>query len=408
MLQSKLLSFALPLVAFAWPTTTGTCHLQSPEASQFVLDPSENITTSSIAPIVHYFDQRKHNVLCWNFVGKGQFDPYPSIATPAIVVFHPGFESLLGCEPSLKRIAITDDAYFAHSAPVWIRDTNEIFFASTTNNLTGQDHNLQYVSKLSMDLSLDGTAKVTRLQLDLRNTLGGTNYKGKLLFAAHGRNQIGGELAIVDPYPPYRRTTVLNNFYGRQFNSLNDVEVHPVSHAMFFTDSIYGYRHGYRPNPQLPSQVYRFNPADGTVHVVADGFVQANGITFSADGTKAYVTDTGVELGNGRHSSTLPATIYEYDVTSEEDGEFFHHRRVFAYIDSGYPNGLKIDARGNVYVAAGDGVHVFSKRGMLLGKFLLGKPSHNIVFAGSRQLVILTDDEIYLAKIDARGVLPYA
>ena len=38
-----------------------------------------------------------------------------------------------------------------------------------------------------------------------------------------------------------------------------------------------------------PSQVYRFNPSTGQVQVVADQFVNPNGIAFTPDGKTAFV-----------------------------------------------------------------------------------------------------------------------
>lgn len=51
----------------------------------------------------------------------------------------------------------------------------------------------------------------------------------------------------------------------------------------------YGFLNQFRPPPALPNQVYRFDPDTGEVRVVADGFVQPNGIAFTADGETAYM-----------------------------------------------------------------------------------------------------------------------
>jgi len=46
---------------------------------------------------------------------------------------------------------------------------------------------------------------------------------------------------------------------------------------------------GFRPEPMLPSQVYRFDPSTGQIRVIADQFVHPNGIAFTPDGTTAFV-----------------------------------------------------------------------------------------------------------------------
>lgn len=70
---------------------------------------------------------------------------------------------------------------------------------------------------------------------------------------------------------------LLNNFFGRQFNSLNDVAIHPKNKEVYFTDVPYGYYQDFRPSPGLQNQVYRFNPDTGAVRIAADGFVHPNG-----------------------------------------------------------------------------------------------------------------------------------
>jgi len=79
------------------------------------------------------------------------------------------------------------------------------------------------------------------------------------------------------------------------------------------------------------------------------------------------------------------------------------NRRVFAYADTGIPDGIQVDAAGNVYSGCADGVHVWSSSGTLLGKFFVGNTTANMGFAGDGRLVILAVTKIFLAKIAAKG-----
>jgi sugar lactone lactonase YvrE len=72
---------------------------------------------------------------------------------------------------------------------------------------------------------------------------------------------------------------LVNNFQGRQFNSINDVAVNPRNGHLYFTDSLYGYLQDFRPPPALPTQVYRLDPDTGALTVVADEFDKPNGDT---------------------------------------------------------------------------------------------------------------------------------
>lgn len=113
--------------------------------------------------------------------------------------------------------------------------------------------------------------------------------------------------------PPYRRTPLINNYHGRPFNSLNDVITlkNPTTsqETIWFTDPTYGYEQDFKPAPELPSQVYCFDPIDGEIRAAADGFVKPNGIAFNKEGTVCYVTDTAMISGKGVIDGHLPGTM---------------------------------------------------------------------------------------------------
>ncbi len=79
------------------------------------------------------------------------------------------------------------------------------------------------------------------------------------------------------PSVPLTRVVLLNNYFGRQFSSVNDVGIHPRNKDVYFTDVPYGYLQAFRPAPGLRNQVYRLNDVTGAVTVVADGFTSPNG-----------------------------------------------------------------------------------------------------------------------------------
>jgi len=265
------------------------------------------------------------------------------------------------------------------------------------------NHNNQ-VSKINLkDVGKTGTVQFTKIPLadDIQMTNGGTPFRDNLLFVNSGRGNLPPNIALVNPLPPHNSTVILDNFFGRQFNSLNDVKIHPQSQAVFFTDVTYGWLNHFRPIPMLPNQVYRFVPDTGEIRVVADGFDRCNGIAFSPDGQVAYVTDTGESGGFLGNNQTEPATIYAFDV--DPTNQAFKNRRVFAYVDNGVPDGIELDSQGNVYSGCGDGVQVWNPQGTLLGKIFLGTTSANMAFAGQGRLVIMAETKIFFAEIAATG-----
>ena len=76
---------------------------------------------------------------------------------------------------------------------------------------------------------------------------------------------------------------------------------------------------------------------------------------------------------------------------------------MFAYSDSGVPDGIQLDIMGNVYSGCGEGTHVWNAQGTLIGKFYLNSTTAQMMFTKSG-LVILDEEAIYLANIQAQGV----
>jgi len=234
-------------------------------------------------------------------------------------------------------------------------------------------------------------------------TNGGTGpFNSSLLIVTSGRGSLPPSVAFVNTLPPYNVTVLLDNYYGRQFASLNDIKIHPTNGKFFFTDVDYGFLNVFRPAPLIPFQVYRFDPDTSSVRVVADGFNKPNGIAITADGRTAYVSDTGASGGFLGNNLTLPATIYAFDIDPDTDA--FKNRRVVAYADAGVPDGIQQDSDGNIYSGCADGTQVWAKDGTLLGKFFIGMSSAEMIFAGDGRLVILAETKMYLANIAAKSI----
>ncbi|KAJ7065222.1 D-lactonohydrolase-like protein [Mycena amicta] len=333
--------------------------------------------------------------------GSEKFEPAHNVklTPPYFQVYDDRFLDILGPNPSIRVIVENDTFAFAHDAPTWIPSTNQVFFSG--GRLVGRPVSMINLNDLKTTTTGLINFTIIPLSADVQINNGGTLFRKDLLLVTTGNGTLPPSLVRVNPSPPFNDTIILNNFYGRQFNSLNDAKVHPQSGAIFFTDVTYGFKNNFRPPPLLPNQVYRFDADTGEVRVVADGFVQPNGVLFSLDGKTAYIADSGESEGVlGGVDLTLPGTIYAFDVAP--GSQTFTNRRVFAFIDSGAPDGLAFDTKGNMYVGCGDGTEVFDPNGTLLGKAFLGVGSSSMVFA-EKKLIIMADTRIFLAEIAATG-----
>lgn len=142
----------------------------------------------------------------------------------------------------------------------------------------------------------------------ISNANGGVNYKDGVLFCEQGSLTEPGGLVYMEAVPPYKTEIVVSNYHGRWFNSINDVIVHSDG-SIWFTDPSYGFDQDIRLRPQLPNQIYRFNPADGDIRAVADGMGKPNGLCFSPDEKTLYITDTDAQNGAGPYDLSGAATM---------------------------------------------------------------------------------------------------
>ncbi|KAJ6585925.1 D-lactonohydrolase-like protein [Mycena capillaripes] len=333
---------------------------------------------------------------------SGFFNP-TNTTPPFFQIFDRAFLDILGPSPSVRLIGNNESFAFAHEAPIWIPETGEVWFCSDEGIHSDVNTN-NVVSRIRMEeVREGGDVSITPVTLDpsIQITNGATNYKGQILLVNDGRGNLPPNVVLVNPRPPFNSTVLLDNFFGRQFNSLNDVKIHPTSKKVFFTDKTTGWLDHFRPLPDFPDMVYRFDPDMGDVRVVADGFIRSNGIAFTDDGKTAYIGDSALGGGFLGSNSTLPATIYQFDV--DPTSEVFTNRRVFAYVDTGLPDGIQLDKKGNVYSGCGDGVNVWNPTGTLLGKIFLGDSSSNMIFAEAGELIVLSDSNLFFAKIKAEG-----
>ena len=216
--------------------------------------------------------------------------------------------------------------------------------------------------------------------------------QGRLVSCEHGsrrvtRTEIYGTL-----------TVLADQFKGKRLNSPNDVVVHSDG-SIWFTDPTYGILsdyEGYRATPEQPVQgVYRID-ASGQITLVADDFAQPNGLVFSPDETKLYIADSAFS-----HDPSFPRHIRVFDVA----GGKLANGRVFAHIDAGLPDGIRIDVEGNLWSSAGDGVHCFAPDGTRLGKIFVPEAVANLTFGGPmrNRLFITATSSLYSIYVAATG-----
>jgi gluconolactonase len=315
-----------------------------------------------------------------------------NVTNPTVInllAYNNDFYNVLGPNATARQLYDLDWQAF-HEGGIYNRDTNKLY---VTSNWAGSLSNPINVTIIDLDPAANYSYTTTRYSA-LAEANGGTSYfppgssnssfPPRHLYADEGDFTQPSALVSVDPVTGSSQK-ILTNYLGRNFSSINDVRQHPETGDVWFTDADYGYYQFFRPQPTIPKQVYRFSPATGEISVVADGFVQSNGLEFSPDLKTLYVSDTGAAGGPLLGTNlTRPATIYAFDVINQKT---LANRRTFAYADNGFPDGVHADTEGNIWAGCGDGVHVWNKNGTLLGKIWNGAETNNFAFLPGKMLV---------------------
>ena len=193
-------------------------------------------------------------------------------------------------------------------------------------------------------------------------------------------------------------TVVVDAHEGRKLNSPNDVVV-AADGAVWFSDPPYGIESNYEgykaDSEQTGNHVYRFDPATGTTRIAAGDFDRPNGLAFSPDGRILYIADSGASrgaaYGDDAFVPSRPHHIRAFDVSG--DG-MLSNDRVFAVIDAGVPDGIRVDAAGNVWTSAWDGVRVHAPDGTMILKIALPEMVSNLCF-GAGQVWITATTSVY-------------
>ncbi|MDQ2801913.1 MAG: SMP-30/gluconolactonase/LRE family protein [Pseudomonadota bacterium] len=195
-------------------------------------------------------------------------------------------------------------------------------------------------------------------------------------------------------------TVLADRYQGKRLNSPNDI-VCKSDGTIWFTDPHYGINTDYeggKQEPELPPYVYRFDPKDGSLAVVADDFQGPNGLCFSPDESRLYVAESGKQF-----APDPVRFIRVFDVVGE--GERLANSRAFHKVEPGMADGFRSDEDGNIWSSAGNGVHCIAPSGELLGKVKVPYTVSNLVFGGRNRsrLFLCASHTLYAIYVNKRG-----
>lgn len=296
-----------------------------------------------------------------------------------IEVRDPLLDSLIDPRASITVLA---EGFTWSEGPVWVPRDQALLFSDVPRNRIYRWHRQQGIS-----VFLDPSGRLDSPGAEREPGTNGLclDAQGRLLACDHGNRR------LFRLETDGRRTTLADRYQGHRFHSPNDLVRHPNG-DLFFTDPPYGLRDESKRELDFFG-VYRLAP-EGQVTLLIRDLVRPNGIGLSPDQTWLYVAQ-----------SHQPRPVYmKYPLSPQGEvgpGQVLFDASQLAESDPGMPDGMALDAQGNLWATGPGGVLILTPEGKLLGRILLGQPTANCAFGEQGQALFITSGK-YLLRVPTR------
>jgi gluconolactonase len=314
----------------------------------------------------------------WASRAFAQWQPSSRYPDPAVKVLDPSFAKY---RLALAKVERLGTGFRWCEGPAWFGDGRYLIFSDIPNNRLMKWE--------------EETGAVSVFRHPSHNANGNTrDRQGRLVTCEHETRR------VTRTEYDGRITVIADRHEGKLLNSPNDVVCHSDG-SIWFTDppfGILGYYEGRLATPELPTHVYRVDPANGRVTVVAADLTRPNGLAFSPDESRLYVVEAGV----------TPRLIHAFEVV---DGGTLTRKRRLVDAGPGTPDGLRVDVDGNLWVGWGmgeeglDGVAVFDPSGKPIGRIDLPERCANLCFGGlhRNRLFMCGSTSLYSLFVNTQG-----
>jgi gluconolactonase len=274
--------------------------------------------------------------------------------------------------PDGGKLTLLHDGMGFTEGPVWFRDLKCLIWSDIPGNRLHR-------------WTPDGHVSVFRD--NSRNTNGNTrDRQGRLISCEHGGRQVSRT------EPDGTVTTLASKFEGKLLNSPNDAVV-KSDNTIWFTDPAYGLPSGVK-SEQAHENVYRLDPASGTLTAVVSDFDKPNGLAFSPDEQWLYIADSARSNGPERNCHLRRFKVHGDGTLS--GGEIF-------VTTDGIPDGLRLDTEGNIWTSAGPKIDVYAPDATLLGQITgFAADVTNLTF-GDGEIFVTGGHTLHSVKVSAKG-----
>lgn len=295
----------------------------------------------------------------------------------------PELDKILTAESSVELLG---EGYEWSEGPLWLEEENMLLFSDVPQNI---------IYKWTPEKGVEKYLTPSGLTTDTRTgNIGGNglvlNPVGNLVICQHGDRRMAVMTSTLDdPKPTYE--TLADRYDGKKLNSPNDA-VYDANGNLYFTDPPYGLpAEDDDAGKEVPfNGVYKVTP-EGKVILLVDSLTRPNGIAFSPDQKYLYVAN----------SDPTKARWYQYELNDSTvvSGKVLYDATALTATEKGLPDGLKVDAKGNVFATGPGGIFIFNPGGKLIGKIKVSEATANCGFANNEKTLFLTS-HMYLIKVD--------
>lgn len=315
----------------------------------------------------------------------------PLLATPAaaqVERLDPALDALIDPNVELERVAGDLDW---SEGPIWRRSGNYLLFSDIPQNTI-----YRWSAGEGLSLFMRPAGYIGSDPAGHELGTNGLVFDGddRLVMADHGNRQI----ARLNE-ENWTRETLASHFEGKRLNSPNDLIIHSNG-DIYFTDPPYGLA-GLNDSPVKEldfNGVYRLRPS-GELTVITRDLTFPNGIALSPDERTLYVAI----------SDPRGPVWMAYDVAPDgavSGGRvFFDGAELQQAGKRGAPDGLAVDADGNLWATGPGGVLIITPEGRHLGTIVTGQATSNATFGEDGSVLYLTADaEIIRVQTRTRGI----
>ncbi|HUQ69532.1 MAG TPA: SMP-30/gluconolactonase/LRE family protein, partial [Planctomycetaceae bacterium] len=172
-------------------------------------------------------------------------------------------------------------------------------------------------------------------------------------------------------------TVLVSEYGGKKFNQPNDLTI-DTQGRLYFSDPCYGDRSRIEQmdaDGRAIEGVYRIDHSGTVTRVIAHEVDRPNGLVVTSDDKTLFVADNNNDTVGGARK------LWRFDLRSDGSLDLASQKLVYDWKATRGPDGMKLDAGGRLYVAAGlnrqnppfetqekptAGIYVFSPEGQLL------------------------------------------